>query len=113
MKRPLNDSGVEGAQAHELPTTGVSVSMFAQDRYFLELLVVVVAVVVELAELQSPYWLGVTGSSLAWSESSSVYLAPPFLVGSRLMKPLSQLSPSQPLHARPSAVVESCQLNGK
>jgi hypothetical protein len=40
MRPRLNGSGVESAQAHELPTTGASVSMFVQDRYFRELLVV-------------------------------------------------------------------------
>ena len=46
MRRRLNDSGVEGAQALELPPSGVSVSMLARYRYFRELIVVVVVVVV-------------------------------------------------------------------
>jgi hypothetical protein len=87
--------------------------MLAQDWYFR-----VLAVAVVVVELLSLYRLRVTtGASFAQSESSSsVYLAPPILVVSRVMKvlpqlsPFHQLSPSQPLRDRPSVVVESCQL---
>src|SRR5712672_1047000 len=70
--RCLDGSGLEGAQAYELPTTGVSASMFACDQYFWESRVA--------AELLSLDRLKGGGSSVAWSESSSVYLAPSFLV---------------------------------
>jgi len=96
--RCLNGSGQKGAQAYELPTTVVSASMFACDRYFWESRV--------LAELLSLDQLEVGGSSVAWSESSSVYLAPSFVVRSRSMNQSSQFSPAQPLHARPSVVAQ-------
>jgi hypothetical protein len=96
--RCLNGSGQKGAQAYELPTTVVSASMFACDRYFWESRV--------LAELLSLDRLEVAGSSVAWSESSSVYLAPSFVVRSRSMNQSSQFSPAQPLHARPSVVAQ-------
>jgi hypothetical protein len=55
--RCLDGSGLEGAQAYELPTTGVSASMFACDRYFWESRVV--------AQLLSLDRLEGAGSSVA------------------------------------------------
>lgn len=89
--------------------------MSAQGRYFrdLLLLLLLVAVVVSMVELLSLYRRGVAVSSFACSESLLAYLVPLILVGLRPTKPLSQLSPSQPLRALPSVVVESDQLIGK
>jgi hypothetical protein len=98
------EGGSAGVRGH-LDGSGVHVRMnilmFAQDQYFRELLVVM--------GLVSPYQ--VTVSSVAWLGFPSVSLAPSFLVRSRIIKPLSQLSFSQPVRAL--SLVESCRLVGE
>jgi hypothetical protein len=96
--RYLHVSGQKGARAYELPTTGVSASKFACDRYFWESRVAPQPLSLDRLEGAE--------SSVAWSGSSSVYLAPSFLVRSRSMTQSSQFSPAQPLRARPSVFAE-------
>lgn len=72
--------------------------MFACDRYFWESRVVSGLLTLDRLE--------VAGSSVAWSESSSVYLVPSFLARSRSTNQSSRFSPAQPLRARPSVVAK-------
>jgi hypothetical protein len=83
----LNVFGLAGAQAYELPTTGVSASMFPCDPH-------------------GESWVVAVLLSLDRLESSSVYLSPSLPVRSRSMNRSSQFSPAYPIRARPSVVAK-------